>query len=237
MRCKIVATPMVANSTWILEKELLKLAAASTIEEAVQILNLLPEAEVLSKILVPSVWIQGSETMSLPFSIVSISGVSSFYVLKTVIAFSALRSIEETLVQWVGRRKLIEKSGIRVPKLYFVGNGMTIEEFLSKKLRPALIEAETKKDLLVSLLCYAGTLHRLGFRPIDAFEDLRTDGQSVIPIDFGEDLGPPSLSPVTDPLDLYIAAVKWLYRAGVELDKDHLAKLKTTYLLRAMQVP
>ena len=36
-------------------------------------------------------------------------------------------------------------------------------------------------------------MDRLGFSPISAFNRLRTDGESVYIVDFGQDLGPPGV--------------------------------------------
>ncbi|HVF06392.1 MAG TPA: hypothetical protein VNA20_16235 [Frankiaceae bacterium] len=107
-------------------------------------------------------------------------------------------SIADALRANQDRRDLLQLNGIRVPIRYAAGSGCVVEEYIQfglweflEDLPPASASVARLCDGLVS---YAVVLDQLGFAPIDPFVDLRTDGQDVIPVDFGQDLGPAAVA-------------------------------------------
>ena len=218
------------SQNWTIEKELLKLSGQSHIDRAVVSLGLLPEGQRLRQIEGTSSWIaRGSETYVYPFSIVCKSGDRRELILKAVATFCPASSLESKLRDWVFRRGVLSAGGIFVPQLFFYGHGVILEEFISCALGDVLCQDQSHDTLLSELFYYAGTLLRLGFRPIEAFADLRTDGNHIYVVDFGEDLGPISIHDL-DPLDLYTLAIRTVQSFGTVLTPDQLSKYHAKFL-------
>ena len=64
-------------------------------------------------------------------------------------------------------------------------------------------------DLVDQVIHFAATLENGGFCPLAAFHGLRTDGENVFAVDFGQDLGPPALTARHDGR-LLREAIRWL---------------------------
>jgi len=217
-------------SNQIIEKELLTLSGGHTIGEAALILGLLSKGQKFKAIEAPASWVRGgSETYIYPFSVVSIDGSSSPFILKAVTVFSIARSIDDILNEWVSRRKLLESTGIHVPRLLLAREGIILEEFIPYALKAFLKEQGEIDDLVAQVFRYAGILARLGFQPIGAFHDLHTDGKNVIPVDFGEDLGPAGVSN-RKTMKLYADAIDWLRKCNLHIKEQKAKELQDTYL-------
>ena len=114
--------------------------------------------------------------------------------LKAVTAFSTTRTLRELVDEWVCRRHLLASGGVRTPKFYFSGRGLLVEQYVEEKLAHRLrCRPANSVELTDQVFALAGTMDRLGFSPISAFNRLRTDGESVYIVDFGQDLGPPGV--------------------------------------------
>ena len=92
--------------------------------------------------------------------------------------------------EWLRRRTVLEESGISVPRLYAVGSATLIEEYIPFSLKDAFNAGNQsqKKNIAGSLLQTYKELATLGFRP-RLMNDLRSRGDDVVLVDFGEDLG------------------------------------------------
>jgi hypothetical protein len=196
---------------WTIEKELIKISGQSTLEGAIAALGLNRPQDHFISICSPEGWVRGgAETYVYPFSVQFKSGCSVRMIVKAVIAFSPSRTLDQIIEEWLRRRKLIEAAGVNVPRLVFAGQGLIVEEFIPFSLAEILKDQTLKDDVLFGqVFFYAGVLSKLGFAPIDAFSDLRTDGERVYVIDFGEDLGSAYMAQ-RESIDLYESAVNWL---------------------------
>jgi hypothetical protein len=218
-------------SAWSIENELVQIAGEPTVEAAVHRLGLLREDERYAAVSGGPSWERGGrETYIFPFSVLSEDGLARRFLLKAAVTYSPLDSLTDVLAKWVSRRRLLESTGVRVPRLHFWGKGILLEEFIPHELSGHFVHVGYSHPLAIGFFRYAGTLARLGFRPVSPFADLRTDGQCVVPVDFGWDLGPAGLEP-QDPMELYGAAVQWLVReCRMGVEGESLRELRDAYL-------
>ncbi len=71
---------------------------------------------------------------------------------------------------------------------------MVVEQYIEEKLAQRLrLRPANSVELTDQVFALAGVMDRLGFSPVSAFDRLRTDGESVYIVDFGQDLGPPGI--------------------------------------------
>ena len=69
-----------------------------------------------------------------------------------------------------------------------------MEQYVGEKLAPWLRrQPGNSRELTDQVFALAAVMDRLGFSPLSAFNRLRTDGESVYIVDFGQDLGPPGV--------------------------------------------
>ena len=69
-----------------------------------------------------------------------------------------------------------------------------MEQYVEEKLAHWLRrQPANSRDLTNQVFALAGVMDRHGFAPVSAFNSLRTDGESVYIVDFGQDLGPPGI--------------------------------------------
>jgi hypothetical protein len=183
-------------SEWSLEEELQKLAGAASMSSALKLLGLLTGGcEEFTCVNPPEGWYRsGAETYIYRFRIRT-GGIETPLVLKACVAFSPGRSLENLLTGWIERRKLVCSRGVRAPVLYAWGQGVLLEEYIPFTIQDLLTgEAEPSNSLLIGLAELAGVVASLGFVPIRLFDDLRSHGDDVVMVDFGEDLGPPEMA-------------------------------------------
>lgn len=200
---------------WTLEKELCGLVGAAGAGEALFRLGILAEAERAPLIEEVHAWTRGgAETFIYRFRVDCQDCVHDV-MLKAIVAFSTARSLSELGDEWVARRRLLEAEGVRTPRLYHVGQGLVVEEFIAEDLSGYLRSHRSKaRHLHDQVIHYAATLQKHGFCPLSPFHGLRTDGRDVYAIDFGQDLGPPGLSVRRRGRHLLREAIKWLNSAG-----------------------
>jgi hypothetical protein len=204
-------------SEWSLEGELCDMAGESKLESAVKELGLLPRSIQLSELRPSGPWRRGgNETYIYCFTAVGSGGWRRSLVLKAVVAFSPGASVGSIADQWVKRRELLAKERVNVPRLYAVRRATILEDYVPHLVSSALTRPRLRGPLLMGLIEYAAALARLRFRPMAPFSDLRTFGRTVVPVDFGEDLGPPgqAYSGATSP---FYQLYEWLYGLGVDL--------------------
>jgi hypothetical protein len=202
--------PPITTKSWSLDWELMRLAAEPSLQQAVARLGLSRPNEVFVDVRQACAWARGgAETYILPFSVRFRSGAELRLMMKAVVAFSNAQSLEGILEEWLRRRALLRAHGVAFPQLFFAGQGVLVESYidfeLTSFLRNGTSEAES---LLRQVFEYAGILSRLKFAPVDAFSDLRTDGNVAFVVDVGSDLGPPG-SASFGTRDLFEEALNW----------------------------
>jgi len=180
---------------WTIERELMSLAGEQSAAPALKALKLIPSHSDRYSIGARVDWHRaGAETYQFQFHIDASPDFSAEYLLKACVAFSPARTLEDLLDAWLARRDLLARAGVSVPRLFAAGRGVILEEFIPYSLADVFeVPRDIDSRLWQGLAAYGGVLAALGFRPIEAFADLRSRGDDVVAIDFGEDLGPPHL--------------------------------------------
>lgn len=178
---------------WTLEKELCKLANVGDFYEALYSLGIIKERNQKINLIQSHSWERGgAETYIYKFWLQQDNKISTGYILKACVAFSPASSLETILKEWIERRSLIEANGILTPRLFAAGHGVILEELIPFELKTRIIEAgEQMPVVLHQVAGVLGILSKLGFNTASVLDDLRTRGDDVVMIDFGEDLGPP----------------------------------------------
>ena len=180
--------------SWTLEKELRGLVDASTTGEALCRLGLASDPDDPPRLEEIHPWRRGgAETYLYRFKVIG-AAQEHDVLLKAVTAFSTTRTLRELVDEWVCRRHLLASGGVRMPKFYFSGRGLLVEQYVEEKLAHRLRRRPANSvELTDQVFALAGIMDRLGFSPVSAFNRLRTDGESVYIVDFGQDLGPPGV--------------------------------------------
>lgn len=187
---------------WSLEKEICQAANTDNFNLALLQLGLIKSVESPFTLREDTKWIRGgAETYIYRFWIKEEEGEESAYIIKACVPYSPTNDINQILSEWLSRRQVLSDFGISTPELISYGKGIIIEEYITYVLRDLLL-AGIKQDVfplderLVQLAIYTGAIYSKGFSAIEPFEDLRSRGNDVVVIDFGEDLGPAHNKPV-----------------------------------------
>ena len=180
--------------SWTLEKELRGLVDASTTGEALWRLGLASDPDDPPLLEETHAWRRGGpETYHYRFKVIGAAQEHNV-LLKAVTAFSTARTLSELAEEWACRRRLLAAGGVCTPKCYFSGRALLVEQYVEEKLAPWLRrQPANTMELTDQVFALAAVMDRLGFAPISAFDRLRTDGESVYIVDFGQDLGPPGV--------------------------------------------
>jgi hypothetical protein len=187
---------MSQQAEWTLEGELQKLAGSNSTRAALRALGLLDNAaRDFSVVSSPDGWVRsGAETYLYKFRVRADQRELSV-VLKACVAFSPVITLEAILAQWYERRRMLAACGVRTPKLYACDQGEVLEEEVPYELNDILTRPEgVPESILLGLAELAGVVANLGFLPIGLFNDLRSHGDDVVMVDFGQDLGPPHVA-------------------------------------------
>ena len=179
-------------SPWSLEKELCGLAKVRSLPKALWRLGVIGEPS--PDVILEEVqdWTRaGAETYIYRFRVV-LGATAQDVLLKAIVGFSLTQSLSGIAQDWVERRRLLDREGIRTPKLYCTGRALLMEQYVPYNLADFLRETPAAASRLDhQVIRLAAVLDRLGFCPISLFHSLRTDGADVFAVDFGQDLGPP----------------------------------------------
>lgn len=180
--------------SWTLEKELRGLVSARTTGEALWRLGLSSDPARPPHLEELHAWRRaGPETYHYRFKVIG-AAQEHDVLLKAVTAFSTTQTLSELADEWLSRRRLLAAGGICTPKCYFSGRALLVEQYIEEKLGHCLRRQPANSvELTDRVFALAGVMDRLGFAPISAFDGLRTDGESVYIVDFGQDLGPPGI--------------------------------------------
>jgi hypothetical protein len=178
--------------SWTLEKELCGLVKAPTVGEALRRLGLADSPAVVPRLEEVHGWRRGdAETYLYRFRVIAAPRVRDV-LLKAVTAFSPSRSLTDIAEEWVHRRQLLAAGGVSTPALYFAGRALVVEDYVGEKLAVWLRRNPGDNiQLTDQVFRLAAVMERHRFVPLCAFDGLRTDGQNVYVVDFGENLGPP----------------------------------------------
>jgi hypothetical protein len=188
------------SSNWTIQSELCKITDKASLADALTTLGVIAPGESNFRLTGGQNWSRwGSETYCCEFAVQRINRPPTRLLLKACVAYSPNATLDQVLAEWVGRRSLLAQRGVTTPRLYFAGQGILLEDFVPQSFWSTLAEVrEARRAALLQELCnYIGALSQLGFRPVDAFSDLRSNGTDLVAIDFGEDLGPANLATPT----------------------------------------
>ena len=127
----------------------------------------------------------GLETYVLEFT-VETDGKHFHLIAKACIKFSPTEAMNE----WMNRRALVESVGISTPKLHALAKATLVEEFIPYTFGEAYKAADPKcrERLENEFIRTVLALYRAGFNP-KSLHDIRSHGEDVVLVDFGEDLG------------------------------------------------
>jgi hypothetical protein len=203
--------------SWTLEKELRGLVDASTTGEALYRLGLASDPDDPPRLEETHAWRRGgAETYLYRFKVIG-AAQEHHVLLKAVTAFSTTRTLSELAEEWTCRRRLLAAGGVCTPKCYFSGRALLVEQYVEEKLAHWLRrQPANSRDLTNQVFALAGVMDRHGFAPVSAFNSLRTDGESVYIVDFGQDLGPPGVKRRRGK-GLLSAAKHWLTNVGKQV--------------------
>lgn len=217
---------------WDIETELLRLTGESKIEKAIYALALNCPGQEFIRIEGAPTWIRGgSETYIYPFVIICTGEISNHFILKAIVSFSPINNLDRVTKHWIDRRFALNEAQIRVPKVFYWEKGLILEEYIPFELSSILKNNQDTSSLLEQLFRYASVLYKLGFEPIAPFDDLRTDRKHVIPVDFGEDLGPSGLHHKSDNMQLFNLCLNWLNKHKIPLLESSIQQYRQIYLL------
>ena len=182
-------------SDWSLTTELCSITKTSSLENALFNLGLIAHENEEVSVRIDDQWMRGgSETYIFRFWIMDNHGLEKGYIMKAFVGFDLAAGVEGILHNWVTRRNILAKNGIIVPQLVTYGRGILIEELIPFHIKEMLepsSDFKVARQLMIEMARAAGVLSRLGFLSLDAYSDLRSHGNDVVFIDFGQDLGSP----------------------------------------------
>ena len=220
-------------NNWSLTDELCKVAGVKKISDALHLLGLLnaPTAS-FHLINFDNEWRRGgAETYIYRFQIEEEPGQRRDVLLKACVAYAPGGSLDGLLRNWIDRRNLLSATGIQTPKLYGWGHGLVIEEFVQYQLVERLKSGETpRKSLLGGLAKYAAALSKLGFAPVEPFADLRSRGDDIVVVDFGQDLGPPDVMTHPRPA-MFSLLLEFLHNLGVRPNDGERDEMRGVFAL------
>lgn len=200
--------------SWTLEKELRGLVHAGSTGEALYRLGLASDPAAPPRLKETHGWRRGgAETYLYRFKVIG-AGQEHDVLLKAVTAFSTSRTLSELAEEWACRRRLLAAGGVCTPRCYFSGQALLVEQYIEEKLAHRLRRRPANSvELTDQVFALAGVMDRLGFSPVSTFDRLRTDGERVYIVDFGQDLGPPGIKRRRGK-GLLSAAKHWLTSVG-----------------------
>ena len=98
--------------------------------------------------------------------------------------------MQQTMRDWLNRRKLIDALGDFTPQLYGENRATLVEERLPWHTNQMVLSSELKNKITQ----VHRVLSELGFNALRSIEkDFMTDGSRVVLVDFGFDLGDPKV--------------------------------------------
>jgi hypothetical protein len=145
----------------------------------------------------------GSETYVYVFSVAG-PEIESTFIAKALIAPLPGTPPERQVERWLRRRTQLMEGAIKVPELLGVGKGLLVERFIDFSLEEAASRVECVVEKYIELV---ERVIDAGFTPTDFIHNIRTDGEDLYWIDFGEDLGGSSRTDLRDKDDIMSKAL------------------------------
>jgi hypothetical protein len=148
-----------------LEELLEQFAGEKPLSNALVKLGILNSADHFRTVDLTRDWTRGgAETFNLVFKIISSQHTAS-YILKACVPFSPAVPIERVLEGWIKRRTLLQEHGVKTPRLYGVGLGMILEDFIPCELSKLELR-EWNSHLIEEVFQFAETLTKLRFAAV-----------------------------------------------------------------------
>lgn len=215
---------------WSLAAELQKIADTDETTDALVALGLLSQPQAAYQLRSDAEWTRGgAETYLYRFQVVEEGGPTRDVVIKACVAYSPATPLESILDRWLVRRGLLQKNGVATPHLYAWGHGVILEEYLPHPLAEVLSAPQsTRETLLTGIAHYAAVLSKLGFAAVAPFADLRSRGEDVVAIDFGQDLGDPGVKDSPRP-EMFGLLTSYLQGLGLSFDGAELDRLRAVF--------
>lgn len=204
--------------SWSIQSELFKLSGESDLQAALVSLGM-ARADGDADLVELAPWQRaGAETYTYIFELNDALGGRSF-VLKACVVGAFGGSIEKKINEWIDRRFVLMGRGVSTPKLYGSGGGVILEEYIENNLADIIANSVHIDKIMEEIYRYAIAIVSLGFDPVAPFRDIRSRGNDMVAIDFGEDLGPPGKKINVDKVvgNLVESARRHL---GLDLDGD-----------------
>ena len=181
-----------SSDTWTIEKELAKLSGQEDIRSSLYSLGILHSPSIHHTLETRREWYRaGAETYLYSFA-VKTSDWTREYVIKACVAFETSGNLDKIIERWISKRNLIRSAGVNTPQLLSWGHGVVLEEYVPFELKEIIRSGAPDDAVLYGVAEYAGVLAALGFESVSPFHDLRSHGDDVVAIDFGQDLGEPN---------------------------------------------
>lgn len=165
----------------------------------------------------------GSETYQLECVVKSSQARDARILFKACVAYEPNSSAGEIARAWLARRDALARLGTGTPRLYGMINATIIEEWVELTFFEAFKRAapRVRQSMAHQLGVFSGALSALGFWPTAAFHDLRSRGEDLVVVDFGEDIGPPGISKTPLGLTLAYDAISTVENYGVQLVSEN----------------
>lgn len=184
------------HQSWPAVEEMCKIAGADSIVPALKTMKLMTDKDTLDDVTcVNPKWERGGgESYILPCRITTTDhkGVpqEKVLMLKACIKMATPDDPERPSRQLLERRQDLGSLGIKTPTLYGYRNAGFLEDFIEQDIRDGLADDGNREAILEGAARTYGTLARGGYAPLHRFlTDLRWDGENLVCIDFGDDLG------------------------------------------------
>ena len=177
---------------------LIKQFNGNRLDEVLKKLNIINSNEKLLSYEEVEGWRVGGAETYIAFAKVRLRDINGNEYERPFIAKAIITTpIKEVVESWLRRREILQKMGVKIPKLYAYHSGTMYLEDIPYTAKEVLNEAEgEKREILIRKLAYiAAALDTAGFRPLGFLRDLRSDGEEFYYADVGEDLGEPSGEP------------------------------------------
>jgi len=216
------------SSTWSLEGELCKLANEPDPRNALVRLGLIGVGIGGYQLDEIQPWVRsGNETYSYVFAVRAPGTPDRICRFKACVAPPGPHGLDKILGRWLRRRDLLSKMGVSTPTLYGAGQGVLLEEEIPFDIPTAVRHRETDA-VLNGLIDIASALATLGFSPVSPFSDVRSRGNDAVFVDFGSDLGEPSVAPKGSNA-IFNQLLEQLNRWNVELCANDFQHLESAY--------
>lgn len=209
------------TSSWTIEKELLKIGHAAQVTAACRNLAIVGKDDEVTKLQTTRDWYRaGAETYIYAFSVIPRVNKPVRLICKACVAYAPDTSVGAIADEWFERRRSLEPY-VNTPRIYGRSGATWIEEWVPHELGRLLADPSKQVQIdtvLLQIAQYAGALSGLGFAAIEPFADLRSHGEDVVAIDFGQDLGSPRVR-ASQGRHL-VDAIDYVTKLGVKLTTD-----------------